>query len=385
MDKRLISLDAFRGFTIAAMLLVNNPGDWAHLYPQLAHAAWHGWTFTDWIFPFFLFISGMSMVLAIDAKFGATKRTALQNRQLTLTLWRRGATIVLIGLCLHLVPQFDLSTLRWPGVLQRIGLCTIVAAPFVVYFGWRTHLWASVVLCVIYSIGMQLIAVPDANGAMHTGSLEPGQDFGAYVDRALMSGHLWAKAKTWDPEGLWSTLPSVASLLMGSVAGHWLLNARERTEKTVWMLLIGLLALWLGAMLDAVHLPINKQLWTPSYMVFMTGWALIVFSVFYWLMDAAPQEKLRRQARAWLAPMTIYGLNAMFLFVLSGLVARMLNTIKLPDASGTSINLKTWLYVPIKALPVEPINASLIYAVIFNLCFFAIAYGMWKKRWFIKV
>jgi predicted acyltransferase len=380
--QRLVSLDAFRGFTIAGMLLVNNPGDWGALYPQLAHAAWHGWTFTDWIFPFFLFISGLSMVLAIAAKHGDAERDAATNRALLLNLWRRAATIFALGLFLNFVPAFDLSTLRIPGVLQRIGLCAALAAPLVLYGNWRVQLGALIAACAIYTGLMLYVPVPDANGVIHTGSLEAGKDTGAYIDRLLLSGHLWAKAKTWDPEGLLSTLPAVSSLLAGVLTARAMRLNASGAEKTAWMLLAGLLALWVGQVMHSVFMPINKSLWTPSYMVFMTGWAWIVFGAFYWLMDMCQHVAVRERARRLLQPFTIYGMNAIFLFALSSLVAKALNTLKIGEPA---IALKPWLYSCVKAFGLSPVNSSLAFALLFNLCFFGIAVLMWRKRWFVKI
>ncbi len=384
-NKRLVSLDAFRGFTIASMLLVNNPGDWGALYPQLAHAEWHGWTFTDWIFPFFLFISGVSMVLAMHAKHGDVQRSSATNQALLLTLWRRAATIFAIGFVLSLIPAFDFSTVRILGVLQRIAICTALAAPLVVLCQWRAQLGAIVALFAIYSAAMLWVAVPDVTGVVAAGVLEPGRDFGAHLDRMLMSGHLWAKVKTWDPEGLWSTLPAIGSLLFGALTGHWLLAKVDAAEKTVWLLLAGLAALWLGAVLGSVLMPINKSLWTPSYAVFMTGWAWLVFGAFYWLMDACQRASVRTASQKWLKPMTIYGMNALFLFALASLVAKMLNFIKVDGGGGAVVTLKMALFVPMKSLGLSPVDTSLLFACLFNLCFFFIAWAMWKKRWFVKV
>jgi predicted acyltransferase len=199
---RLVSLDAFRGFTIAAMVLVNNPGDWSSLYSQLAHAQWNGWTFTDWIFPFFLFIGGVSMAFSLGrlADGGADKPALLAK------LARRAALIFLIGFALNLIPAFGFGTVRIPGVLQRIALCTMLAAPIVVYCGWRAQLGWIAALLALYSVLLLLVPVP----GIGAGILEPGKDTGAWLDRMLMDGHLWAHAKTWDPEGLLSTMPAVA-------------------------------------------------------------------------------------------------------------------------------------------------------------------------------
>jgi predicted acyltransferase len=397
MNQRLVSLDAFRGFTIAGMLIVNNPGDWNNLYPQLAHAKWHGWTFTDWIFPFFLFIVGMSMAFSLQAKGISPTANQASNASskikselssarsiALLSLARRALTIFAIGLLLNWIPNFDLNTIRIPGVLQRIALCTLLAAPLVVYCSTRTLASSALALLCLYSFLMLNVAVPDANGVLNTGLLEPGRDTGAFVDRWLLTGHLWASAKTWDPEGVLSSLPAIASLLLGSIAGRYLLSPQDTTEKTVWMLLFGLLALWIGAILDSVLMPINKPLWTPSYAIFMTGWALIVFAVFYWLMDANKNTQLTERSQIWFKPLTIMGMNALFLFALSGLVAKALNFFKFGDI-GQQINLKQVLYLPLKTLGLSPVNSSLLFAILFLLSFFIIAWAMWKRKWFVKV
>ena len=154
-----------------------------------------------------------------------------------------------------------------------------------------------VVLLTIYTLVMLFVPVPDVKGVIAAGVLEPGRDVGAYVDRLLLEGHLWAKVKTWDPEGIFTTLPAICTLLFGVLTGRWLASAHSRAEKTIWMLLAGLLCLWIGAMIDASFMPINKSLWTTSFCVFMTGWALLIFAPFYWLIDANENETLREHPR----------------------------------------------------------------------------------------
>lgn len=375
--QRLLSLDAFRGFTIAAMLLVNNPGDWGHLYSQLAHAKWNGWTFTDWIFPFFLFICGVSMQLSVRR---LTLAGSSRGKLLKKLVWRAGIVFG-IGLGLNLYPHFDLGSVRIPGVLQRIALCTVLAAPIVLYFRWRQQCAWIIALLGLYSVVM-LLPVP---GAQVGGVLEPGRDFGAFVDRTLLDGHLWSASKTWDPEGLVSTLPALCSLLFGGLVGHWLATDQAKTERTVWMLLTGLAGLWLGSILDVTFMPINKSLWTVSYCIFMTGWALIVFSTFYWLLDANGSPELTRRLTRLLQPCVIFGLNSLFIFALSGLIAKTLGAIKLTQADGTTLSLKALLYAPLQALPITAVNASLLFALLFLLTLFGVAWFMWRRRWFVKV
>jgi predicted acyltransferase len=376
MNARLLSLDAFRGFTIAAMLLVNNPGSWSHLYGPLEHARWNGWTFTDWIFPFFVFISGMSMALSLArrAAAGAHKPALLAQTA------RRALVIIGVGLLLNWIPSFDLASLRWPGVLQRLGLCTLAAAPIVLWCGRRgIALWA-LALMAGYAAIQLLVPVPDAQGIVHTGRLEPGQDVGAWLDRALMNGHLWSQSKTWDPEGLLSTLPAVSTQLLGVLAGFVLSAPRPPADKAMSWVVAGLVALWIGQVLDAWLMPINKALWTPAYVFTTAGWALLVFAVFYWLLDASPRPLARARWARLAQPLVVFGMNALFLFAFSGLVAKLIGSFKLAD--GRSI--KALLYAPIEALPIAPVNASLLFALGFVAVMHGVALFMYRKGWFIK-
>ncbi len=377
MNPRLLSLDAFRGLAIGAMLLVNNPGDWGHVYAPLLHAHWNGWTFTDWVFPFFVFIAGMSMTISLGrrAVAGANRGALLRSTA------RRALTIIGLGLLLNLIPGFDFATLRIPGVLQRLGLCTLLAAPIVLWCDRRgIALWA-VGLMAAYSAIQLGVPVPDASGSVHTGLLEPGQDMGAWLDRALLDGHLWKVSRTWDPEGLLSTLPAVSTQLLGVLAGRVLGSARQPAEKAMTWVVLGLASLWLAQVLDAWLMPINKSLWTPSFVFLTAGWALLVFAAFYWLLDASPQPLARARWARLAHPLVVLGMNAIFLFVLSGLVAKALIFIKLAD--GRSLGAA--LYQPIVDLGLAPQNASLLRALAFVLVMYAVAWGLWRKQWFLKV
>jgi predicted acyltransferase len=374
---RLTSLDAFRGFTIAAMVLVNNPGDWGHLYAPLEHAKWNGWTFTDCIFPFFLFIAGVAMALSL----GRLAAAGAHKPRRVLKLAKRAAWIFLIGFLLNFLPYFNLEKVRVFGVLQRIALCTLLAAPIVVYCGWRAQVATIATLLALYTVLMLCVPVP----GIGAGVLEPGRDFGAWVDRSLFGRHLWVQSKTWDPEGLVSTLPALCSQLLGVLTGRWLTTRVERTEQTVWMLLFGVLGLCLGSMLDTMLMPINKSLWTPSYCFLMTGWALLAFDACYWLLDAAPHARLRAAATRWARPFVIYGMNALFVFALSGFVAKMLGYVKFARPDGGVRSLGEALYAPLAALPVGAVNTSLLHALLFDACMFLVAWALWRKRIFIKV
>lgn len=374
---RLASLDAFRGFTIAAMVLVNNPGDWAHLYAPLEHAPWNGWTFTDCIFPFFLFIGGVAMALSL----GRLSAAGADKPRLLRKLAWRACLIFLIGFLLNYLPYFNLEKVRIPGVLQRIALCTLLAAPIVVYCGWRAQLAIAIGLLALYSVLMLCVPVP----GIGAGVLQPGQDFGAWIDRTLLGRHLWVHSKTWDPEGLVSTLPALCSQLFGVLTGRWLATDVNRSEQTVWMLLFGFVFLCLGAIFDTMLMPINKSLWTPSFCLLMTGWALLVFAACFWLLDANPHPALRQTAARWSRPFVIYGMNALFIFALSGFVAKMFGYVKFAQPDGSLRNLGETLYAPLAALPIGAVNTSLLHAVLFDACMFAVAWLLYRKRIFIKV
>ncbi|MBA4218979.1 MAG: DUF1624 domain-containing protein [Proteobacteria bacterium] len=374
---RLLSLDAFRGFAIGAMLLVNNPGDWGHVYAPLLHAHWHGWTFTDWVFPFFVFIAGLSMTISLArrAASGADRWALLRSTA------RRALTLIALGLLLNLIPSFDLATLRIPGVLQRLGLCTLLAAPIVLWCRSRgVALWA-VALMAVYAAVQLNVPVPDVSGAVHTGLLEPGQDVGAWLDRQLLGNHLWKASRTWDPEGLLSTLPAVSTQLLGVLAGYVLASARQPAEKAMTWVIAGLLSLWLGQVLDATLMPINKSLWTPSYVFAMAGWALLILAAFYWLLDASPRPLDRARWARWAHPLVVLGMNAIALFVLSGLVAKALAYFHLAD--GRSLGAA--LYQPLLGLGLPAEASSLLRAVVFVLMMYAVAWGLYRKQWFLKV
>jgi len=370
---RLASLDALRGFAIASMVLVNNPGDWNHIYPPLAHARWNGWTFTDIVFPLFLFAAGLAMTLSL----GRRAREGASPGALVADTWRRAIVIFLVGLALNFIPAFDPWTVRIPGVLQRIALCVAIAAPIVTFWGWRGSVVAIGLLFIAYTVPMLFVPVPGADGLVAAGRLEPGNDFGAWIDRRVFGAHVWSQSRTWDPEGLVSTLPAAASLLFGVLAGFYLAHGSRR-ERAPVMALAGVAFLVLGIAMDAFFLPINKNLWTPSYTVLMTGWSLLTLALFHAFLDES-KPPLRDRMRAACLPLTIFGMNALFLFAFSGLVARLLGAIAVGDT-----RLKAWLYAPIRAMPLAPEDASLAFAILFEAAMFAVAWFMWKKRWFIK-
>ncbi|MBN2364826.1 MAG: DUF5009 domain-containing protein [Calditrichaeota bacterium] len=366
MQKRLISLDAFRGITIAGMILVNNPGSWSAIYPPLAHAQWHGWTPTDLIFPFFLFIVGVAITLSQKKQLEKHDRTYLY-----LKILRRTAIIFGLGLILHLIPYFNFAQIRIPGVLQRIAVVYGISAVITMNTGLKAQAWITGGLLIFYWAIMKLIPVP-GYGA---GDLSVEGNLAAYIDNMLLHGHMWKQ--TWDPEGILSTIPAISTAMSGVLTGHLLQSGKEKVEIAGWMFVIGWLVIVVGLLWDIVF-PINKSLWTSSYVVFTTGAALQFLGFCYFLIDVKGIKK-------WAYPAVVYGMNAIAVFVLSGLLAKMLVFIKVTGPDGNSMALKTWIYQNWLASWASPMNASLIFAVVNILFWLVIMIIFYQKKIFIKI
>lgn len=368
---RLQSLDVFRGATIAGMMLVNNPGDWGHVYAPFLHAKWDGWTFTDLIFPFFLWIVGVAMTLSFSKRVerGDDKKT------LMLHVVRRAAIIFGLGLFLSGFPYFDFSVIRIPGVLQRIAVCYLIASAIYLWTTIRGQiLWTSALL-VVYWLLVMLIPVP-GYGA---GILEAKGSLVWFVDSTVLAGHTWRGAPVpgFDPEGIVSTLPAIATTLFGILTGHILRMKKNQDEITIWMFVAANGLLFAGLVMDN-WLPINKNLWTSTYSVFMAGMALNIFALCYWIIDV-------RGYKRWSKPFAIYGLNAITVFVLAGVVGRLLNIIPVGTTpEGKNIMLKTAIYENIFTPIASEYNASLLFALSFVLFLYGIAYIMYRRRWFLK-
>lgn len=368
--ERLMSLDAFRGATIAGMMLVNNPGTWSAIYPQLQHAEWNGWTFTDWIFPFFLWIVGVAMTMS----FAHRQERGDTKKQLLIQVVKRTLIIFGLGMFLAGFPFFNLSIIRIPGVLQRIAVCYFVASLIVLYTkNIRAQVYWLAGFLISYWLMMKLIPVPEIGA----GIMERGKNFSTYIDSMFLSGHMWGYTKTWDPEGIVSTLPAVATTLFGVMTGHYLRSQHSKEEKTAWMFVTGNILLFLGATLD-MWLPINKSIWTTSYSIFMAGWALVCFAMFYWIIDVKGYKR-------WAKPFIIFGMNAIAVFVLSGIIGRLYGSvIKLNQLDGSEISLQAYIFRTFFLPLASPINASLIYAICFLLFLYLIAWIMWTRKWFLK-
>lgn len=377
-NNRLVSLDAFRGATIAAMLLVNNPGSWSHVYAPLLHARWHGWTPTDLIFPAFLWMVGVSMTLSTARRVEAgADRVALLRHA-----GQRAAIIFGLGLFLNAFPfgllpgsDFSFAALRWPGVLQRIALCYLAAS--VIFLGCKPRgqaLWAAGLLLGYWAL-LSFVPVP-GHGA---GVLEPTGSLAWWIDSHLLAGHTWsgAPAPGFDPEGLLSTLPAIGNVLCGTLAGYLLRAAPNGARASGNLAGCGVALIALGVAWGAVF-PINKNLWTSSFVLLTSGWAMVGFGAFHWLIDV-------RGWRAWAQPFVWYGMNALALFVLAGLAGRLLYVVSWTGADGAKVTLKSALYSTLYTSWLGPMHASLAFAVTFVLAFLALAWAMWRRKWFIKV
>ncbi|MDH4021272.1 MAG: heparan-alpha-glucosaminide N-acetyltransferase domain-containing protein [Xanthomonadales bacterium] len=366
--KRLLSLDFFRGITIAAMILVNNPGSWAHVYPPLLHAKWHGWTATDLIFPFFLFIVGVSITLAFSAK----KENHLPSRQLHEKIVRRTLILFALGLFLSGFPFYDFSSIRIPGVLQRIAVCYFFASLIFLHGSVKSQVAWTVGLLLIYWAAMQWFPVPGVGA----GSYEKGANFSAWVDSLFLQGHMWSVTKSWDPEGIFSTVPAISTTLIGVLTGHLLLSEKAGVKKVSLMLGAGCVAIAIGSVWQ-FWLPINKSLWTSSYALFTGGMAMVVFGVSYYLIDI-------KGWRRGTGPFCVYGMNAITVFVLSGMVGRLLYEAKW-ESGDSLITLKEWLLNMLFLPWLSPINASLVYALVFVFLSYILMYYLYIKQIFIKI
>ena len=374
---RLISLDAFRGATIAGMLLVNNPGSWSDIYPPLEHAPWHGWTPTDMIFPFFLWIVGVAMTLS----FARRVEQGADRSQLFRHVAVRAALIFGVGIFLVMFPfgllpehHFSFAKMRIPGVLQRIGLCYFAAGAIFLRTGWRGQVaWVVGILAGYWAL-LGLVPVP-GYGA---GVLEPTGNLCWWIDSHVLAGHTWSGAPVpgFDPEGILSTLPAIATTLLGVLAGQ-MMRRWSGGALSARLLGGGVVLLALGALMS-LGLPINKNLWTSSYAVFMAGWAMALLAAFHWLIDVRGWSR-------WAAPLVIYGTNALVMFVAAGVIGKLLYLIKWTGADGQGVTLKGFVYQHAFVPLASPVNASLLFALAFVLLHFALAWWLWRNKWFVKV
>lgn len=466
---RLISLDVFRGLTIASMILVNNPGTWGKIYAPLGHAPWHGWTPTDFIFPFFLFMVGTAMTFSFDKRIARGE----SRRRLAAHVVARAAVLFLLGLILTGFPNFRLITpyilgilgielllenpksategrgsmwrgigwvalalgvvwfavdfryfngptnrsgfnlidsstykylfptqvdpedsyIRVPGVLQRIALCYAAAAAIMLLTkGWVGRLAWALILINAYWVIMKFVDAPAGyiigNGVPHAkmdapdGAVFPG-GLNDWIDVKLLGRHLYSARP--DPEGLLSTIPAVATTLFGILTGAWIRNKKfDNSTKAVGLFAAGNALFIIGACMDC-FMPINKKIWTSSYVIFMAGWAGIILGACYYLIDV-------RGFKKWATPFLVLGTNAILAFFASGLLARMMSMVRweVPRPPGyepatITMNIKSWSYQFFTDAFANPKNASLAWALCYVGLWVLLVTPLYRKRIFLKV
>lgn len=422
MKERLISIDVLRGLTVLMMTIVNNPGNWSFVYPPLLHAEWNGCTPTDLVFPFFVFIMGAAIPLAIPVK--------KFDGEMLAKILTRSLRIICLGLFLNFfnsIPFFELSGIpllvirltltfaigyalmgdfapktklmlalgffssflilaysgleafaqvRLPGVLQRIGIVYFFATLFYLKTSSKTLFSIITVLLLGYWALMTLVPVPGIGDP----NLNPGTNLAAWIDNLFLENHMYIATKTWDPEGILSTIPSIATGLLGVVIGQILCSSVSKNEKAKKMGLLSLLFIALGLMWSIVF-PLNKSLWTSSYVLFTAGLATLFLTVFYYIIDL---KKIKKGTTLLL----MWGVNPMLVFFASGIIPRSLAMIQFPNPKMADevINLQRYLYeFWIAPFFSNPMTASLTAALTYVLIWHGILYLFYKNKRILKV
>jgi predicted acyltransferase len=374
--ERLMSLDVFRGITIAAMTLVNSPGTWTAVYPPLLHAEWNGATPTDWIFPFFLFIVGVSVAVTF-AKDHAQKAGSAAYVKIA----RRALVLFGLGLLLDILPLYNLWTAAWfepsevriMGVLQRIAICYAAAALAYLHTTWKTQTIIVAVIVLGYWALLTLVGVPgcDATTAVDASCNLPG-----FVDRIVLgTNHLWPQSQIVDPEGILSTLPAIATTLLGVLAGRWLTS--DLKNRVSRMLAAGV-AIFAVGWLWSHWFPLNKSLWTSSYVLYTGGLAIVFLAAFHWLIDLKGYKR-------WATPFVIFGTNAIALYVGSSLVGKALSIIEFDAGNDTTQTLQERIFDSWFLPVASPTNASLLYATAFVVLWMLLMWLLYRKRVVLKV
>lgn len=452
---RLVSLDVFRGLTIAAMVLVNNPGTWSSIYGPLKHAEWHGLTPTDWIFPFFLFIVGVAIPIALRKYRGGNPK-GLEGAGSRAGIYRkilmRAAIIFALGLAISVTPFFqftasdapdglkmlvwlamtaalfflllrnfklagafvlvsiagivalnlagynlvtyNFATMRIPGVLQRIAVCYLIVSLIFLHTTWKQQVGIGITLLLSYWAAMTLIPVP---GCEITSVDDRACNLAAWIDRTILTeNHIWRSGKVFDPEGILSTTPAIVTTISGVLTGTWLTRNDEfrmqnelrsgnssfniqhsALNKVSGLFFFGVMLLAVGYIWSS-YFPMNKSLWTSSYVLVTSGIALLVLACCYWLIDLKGYKR-------WAWPFVVFGVNALPLFVFSGIMARMLGAYRVSGIEGKPVALQKWIFDNIYLSIAQPIDASLLYAISFILLWLFLMWLLYRKSIYIKV
>lgn len=362
--------------TVAGMILVNNPGSWSFIYTPLKHAKWNGCTPTDLVFPFFLFVVGTSIPFSLYSK------NKIYISKIWFGICIRSITLILIGLFLNFFGEWSFSKLRIPGILQRIGFVYWVVASLYLMLPKRIILISWIPILIVHT--WVLIQIPPPGESIVY--LEPGKDIGAWIDRNVFGeNHLWKFSKTWDPEGFFSGISSIATTLLGVFCGSILSSKTNETKKQILSIFgFGILLVLVGLLWDQ-NLPMNKSLWTGSYVIYTAGLAFLSIGFFEFL-------NLLLRAKKWnqlkletiFQPFLVFGKNAILVFVGSGLIARTLNLWTIVLENGKLISIKTFFYSKLNFIGNSHLE-SFIYAM-FNLLFWWIILSVLdKKKIYIKI
>lgn len=395
---RLLSLDVLRGLTILGMVIVNDPGDWSYIYAPLRHADWHGVTPTDFVFPFFLFVVGVSIVLAYTKRL----KTGGSHGEIRRKIFQRSLTIFLLGLFLAIFPQFDWGALRIPGVLQRIAIVFFVCSLMFLALDWKKQAWVAGVLLFGYWLAMTLIPVPvddvirealasgeimRAHGSVQLTGLRqlgdsfiapnylPGVNLAAWLDRQLIPGRLYEK--TWDPEGLLSTLPSLGTGILGMLAGHVLTSKQTRQDHSFTLLFAGFLSMLMG-MIGDWFFPFNKNLWSSSFVLYTAGLASMTLGSLVWILDTDSTNKIWN---GWTYVPRVFGANAITAYVIHGTIG---DLFVIPLGSeGPSI--KSAFMDGFEAAGLDRTFVSLLWAILYTAIVFLPVWLMYQKKIFVKL
>ena len=356
---RLASLDAFRGVSVVILIFLANAGGLPEFYSPLRHADWHGWTFTDLWFPFFIFIVGA----AIPFSFARRMEMGYSRHRIFSRVVRRVLILFVLGLLINGFPTYDLSTIRIMGVLQRIALCYLFASAIHLTSKIRWQLVWAVGLLLLYWGLMALVPVP----GIGAGSYEKGRNLAAYVDGLIL--------RTEDPEGIVSTIPAISTALFGVLAGCWLRSNRNAVEKTLWLFIGGNLGVFLAVLWDAL-LPINKNLWTSSFVVLTAGFALVFLGFCYYFIDVKGHRK-------WAQPFIVFGTNALTVYILVAAVYKITVDYTITLADGTLTTLQAYIYERCFAW-LGSVYGWFSYAVAHVLLLYFFVWILYKKRIFIR-
>lgn len=361
--QRLISLDALRGFTIAAMIIVNYPGSEDHVFFTLRHTVWNGLSFTDQVAPFFLFIVGVSVTLAYSRLVDAGTPRALLYRK----IFFRALKIYALGMFLNLQPHFHFGTIRWTGTLQRIAFVFLFCSLIYLHTNWRQQAWLAALLLVAYWLVLTCVPTPGVGHVM----LEPGVNIVAWVDNQWLPGRMWRV--TWDPESILTTVTSVVSGLTGMLAGVLLRSSRAPAEKATILMTAGAFSAIIGYFWGLTF-PVNENLWTSSFVMVTSGFAAILFGACYYLIDI---KGFTRGTQLGI----VFGSNAIFVYFMADIWADIFYDEFKPG--GVALNDRWMQALTHAGVPAD--LASLLYVVLFVGVNFIPAWILYKKKIFIKV